>query len=227
MYFFKINDSFVLGQTTASYYPAGGCVLRPNADKTTISINNVFTKEAVIDNVKVTNILKENGTAYTDFTELLTAVESFFVKASGGGGTLDYSTDIEADKTNETKVVPPKTLYDWAEAKYTTKLITYQTHTSGATVTLDYTINCLLINPATVLNALTITTPLTANLYDGQTFIIDCGGTITSGYVVTNLILTANTGQTIKSGGDITSLLFGETFTLRWIASTSTWSINT
>lgn len=117
----------------------------------------------------------------------------------------------------------------WANSKAAIKsylnVLTKQIHTAGATLTINYTVDEVIINPATTLASLTITMPLTANLFDGQEFKIRFGGTITSGYVVNNLTLTGNSGQSILAGSQITSAISGDGFSIKWDSTTTKWNI--
>jgi hypothetical protein len=45
------------------------------------------------------------------------------IEVTGGGSTIIYSTDIEADKLSTTKVSAIKTLYDWAVGKFQSVLV--------------------------------------------------------------------------------------------------------
>jgi len=92
MYFYKSGSNFVLGNTTGALYPAGTCYMRTDVNKLRITIYNLANRDVIIDNMLITSILKENGTAYADYTELTTAVEGFFVKATSGGGTIESET---------------------------------------------------------------------------------------------------------------------------------------
>lgn len=76
-----------------------------------------------------------------------------------------------------------------------------QTHTSGTTVTINNSTTWLIINPSSVLAAVTVTMPATPA--DGQLIDISFGGTLTTtnAPVVTNLLIVANTGQGLIGTG--------------------------
>lgn len=98
-----------------------------------------------------------------------------------------------------------------------------QIHTSGASVTISDNNRGLYVNPALVLAALTITLP--ANPVDGQEIIIHFGGTITSGAVVTALILAGSGGSTILNGSSITTAQAGDGYILKYQATGTLWRI--
>ena len=98
-----------------------------------------------------------------------------------------------------------------------------QNYTAGATVTVSNYISVLYINPAALVAALTIKMP--AAPVNNQEVILSFGGTITVGAVITALTLSGNTGQTILGAAGITTANAGDSYTLKYQASTSIWRI--
>lgn len=96
-----------------------------------------------------------------------------------------------------------------------------QTHTSGATVTINNAVNIIYINPASSISTLTITMPSTPHqLKELQVYF---GGTITTGTVVTSLTVTGNTGQTILQATSPSSVEAGECIVYKYNSSLSKW----
>lgn len=98
-----------------------------------------------------------------------------------------------------------------------------QNYTAGATVTVSNYISVLYIDPAALVAALTIKMP--AAPVNNQEVILSFGGTITVGAVITALTLSGNTGQTILGAGGITTANAGDSYILKYQASTSIWRI--
>lgn len=101
-----------------------------------------------------------------------------------------------------------------------------QTYTGSTAVTIADSTTWLIINPASVSAAMTITMP--ANPPDKQTIQISFGGTVTSGNtVVTALTLSPNTGHTIIQASTPSTVSSGETITYKYnISNTSFYRIN-
>lgn len=99
----------------------------------------------------------------------------------------------------------------------------FQDHTTGATVTVTDGVDVLLVNPNSLLAALTITMPSVPRNGQEVTFIF--GGTIASGAVVTTLTISPNTSQTVFDGGLVTTANAGNAFTYKYRTSTTTWQL--
>lgn len=97
-----------------------------------------------------------------------------------------------------------------------------QTHTTGATVTINNNISILYVNPATTLASLTITLPATP--VNGQEVKISFGGTVTAGSVITTLSIVGNTGHTIL-GNSIVTADAGDGYIFKFQSSTNLWRI--
>ena len=135
-------------------------------------------------------------------------------------GTIDGTTNaLELYNSNNVLILSVNSygVISFAQLK--------QIHTTGATVTVDYTKSELIVNPSTTLATLTITMPLTANLRDGQEFKIGFGGTLKTGSIVTILSIVGNTSQTILTGSTITSAQAGDGYILKWDSTTTCWHI--
>lgn len=98
-----------------------------------------------------------------------------------------------------------------------------QYYTSGSTVTMDDNIRILYINPPSTVASLDIT--MNPNPYDGQEVIIAFGGDMTSGIAISALTINGNTSQTILLATPITIGLVGESYMIKWNATSSTWHI--
>lgn len=99
---------------------------------------------------------------------------------------------------------------------------TLQTYTSGASVTVNNGVNILVVNPATLQSALTVTLPAipsTKNQIE-----IYFGGTIAAGSnVVTTVTIAANTGQSLFESLVPTTMGSGEYLSYKWIPSLNRW----
>lgn len=90
IYFYKdsTNDIFVVGD---SILPTGKYILRTYTNNTIVSLEDSDAKVLVFDPIEITNLLKENDTAYTDLDDLLAGISDLF--KSEGGGLSVVSTD--------------------------------------------------------------------------------------------------------------------------------------
>lgn len=78
-----------------------------------------------------------------------------------------------------------------------------QNYVSGATVTQTPGANYIVLNPATVIASLTLTTAILTSLHPSNDIYIVVGGTITSGNVViTNFNIVAGAGLTLVQAID-------------------------
>ena len=96
-----------------------------------------------------------------------------------------------------------------------------QIYTSGTSVTINNTTTWLLINPASTVATLIITSP--ASPFDGQRVDISFGGTITSGVVISLISLAANSGQTLLQYTSPDVVNAGEKIAIRYNLSQKIW----
>jgi microcystin-dependent protein len=102
-------------------------------------------------------------------------------------------------------------------------VITEQTHTTGATITIADNTTILYVNPATFLAALAITLP--ANPINGQEVKVSFGGAITIGTVVTALTIVGNGLQTVLAGASITNAIAGDGYIFKYQSSLNLWRL--
>ena len=97
-----------------------------------------------------------------------------------------------------------------------------QIYTSGTTVTVNNGTTWLIINPSSVVAALTVTMP--AMPYDAQIVEISCGKAIAAGQpVVTLITVSANTGQTLLQPLTLDQILSGENLKYQYSLSLTNW----
>lgn len=92
-----------------------------------------------------------------------------------------------------------------------------ETHTTGAAISLANATTWLIVNPAATLAALTVTLPATPT--DGQDVLIQFGGTVTSGDVVTAITISP---VPIQATTPINAE-YGEALEYRWNSTNSKW----
>jgi len=83
----KSDGTFVFGNTNNELYPAGVCrvLYYENDGIGHVIIKNVNSGKIETDE-PIANIIKENGTAYTNFDDLISGVSDFFLKPSANSG---------------------------------------------------------------------------------------------------------------------------------------------
>ena len=97
-----------------------------------------------------------------------------------------------------------------------------QIYTSGTTITVNNKVTWLIINPSSVVAALTVTMP--ASPYDKQVVKLSFGKIITSGQPVVTLITVApNTGQTLLQPLGLDQVVAGESLTYKYVLSLTNW----
>ena len=97
-----------------------------------------------------------------------------------------------------------------------------QIYTSGTTITVNNKVTWLIINPSSVVAALTVTMP--AAPYDKQVVKLSFGKIITSGQPVVTLITVApNTGQTLLQPLGLDQVVAGESLTYKYVLSLTNW----
>ena len=101
-------------------------------------------------------------------------------------------------------------------------VITEQTHTTGATVTIANSTTILYVNPAVLLATLTVTMPPAP--INGQEVKVSFGGTITAGIVITALTVSPNVGHTIL-GSTTSPVNAGDGYTFKFQQSLNLWRI--
>ena len=129
-----------------------------------------------------------------------------FVKATG--------TTISYDNSNYLTTSS-------AAATYQTVQPILQTILAGTTATLTDATTWVLVNPASALSNLTVTLPATP--INGQTIKFNFGGTVTSGTIITNLIVVANSGQTLNGNGIYGIIDVEDVIGFKWNSSNSKW----
>lgn len=91
----------------------------------------------------------------------------------------------------------------------------FQTPTTGFSITIAGTTSTLILDPAGTLATGTITMPATAGIADGQVVVVSTSQTITA------LTTSANTAQSIKNAP--TTLTAGGAFAYMWRLANTTW----
>jgi hypothetical protein len=99
--------------------------------------------------------------------------------------------------------------------------LTRQIITSGSSGTVTGGNYIVTIDPSATLAAYTLTLP--ASPTDLQTVEVDFGGTLTSGTIVTALVISPNSGQTILDNTAPTTATADNTLLYRYRASNTTW----
>ena len=99
-----------------------------------------------------------------------------------------------------------------------------QVYTAGANVTINDGIATLFYDPASLVTAATITLPAAPS--DGQVLVIEFGGTITSGSVITTCNISANAGQTAIGLLSLAPAVVGKSLTARYRKDIMTWYVN-
>ncbi len=143
------------------------------------------------------NFLVSGHTATGTLSLISQPANQFLASPAGGSGTPTFRSITSAD------------------------LNVKQTHTTGTSVTLNNATTWLVVNPASVLSALSVTMPATPT--DAQRIEISFGGTLSTGEVVTTLTLAANTGQAILESSTPTTVAAGETIAYRYNSSNLKW----
>jgi hypothetical protein len=168
------------------------------------AILTVTQQSGIMAGSGITAINSLTGAAQTMVTG--TSGTDFAISSSGSTHTFNLPT---ASATNRGALSSA----DWT--KFNNPIITKQSYTSGASVTM--TSNWLIINPASLLSTLTINLP--SSPIDGQEASISFGGTITTGVVVN--ILTVSPTPLQASTPSYTEA--GEYVSYRWNATNSKW----
>ena len=76
-YFYKdtTNTTFIVDGNIVS---PGLCVMNFYREDTVVDVKSVDNKTVWLEAIGITNLLKQNGTAYTDKADLIAAVKDFF-----------------------------------------------------------------------------------------------------------------------------------------------------
>ena len=94
-------------------------------------------------------------------------------------------------------------------------------YTSGSTYTIANGVLWLVVNPASTVSSLTITLPPAPG--DGQREDISFGGTVSSGTVVTTLVIAANTGQALVQATAPTTATYGQRISYQYNKALAKW----
>jgi hypothetical protein len=180
------------------------------------------------------SVLVTNDSAAIAATEALRLSQERRLSVGGtilNGATVDISSESNLSTVKDLRVRNLTNTADKFQILGDNSLIgsgsmsfdAKQTHTAGATVTINGNVRVLNVNPAGVIAGLVITLPTTASIKDGQEVLIVYGGTIGSGNVLTGLTIVANAGQTLLSTAATGTMKAGECHAFKWIASLNTW----
>lgn len=210
---FSVGDDVIHNGTIYELSPNGSAVTSVNSLTGTIvlttdeisegSVNKYYTdtkaRTAVVTDGINNSVVNKSPSENAVFDALADKVDKI-----GGKGlsTEDYTT---TEKTKLSSIILP--------AK--------QTHTSGSTLTINNTTTWLVINPASTIASLTLTTP--ASPVDGQKIELSFGGTMTSGVVITSLIISANSGQSMLGTSSFSGLEVTDRLTIQYNSSNNKW----
>ncbi len=76
MYFYQ--DASGLFHIGEDILPAGNYILKKYATDTVVAVVSADVQKLVMDPIEITNLEKENDSAYSDLTDLLAGVGDFF-----------------------------------------------------------------------------------------------------------------------------------------------------
>lgn len=208
---FVVKNSTLIGSTSILNFASGNAAFYWGCDFTNNIIRVTSGTSAIIPagTTHVSSFLRvtSNTSNVTIFSDAIKASSTFIA-----GYYRETSTNQGVQNTS---LVSGTSL----------SLYNKQVHTTGATVTMRDGIRVLYVNPASLLANLTITLP--AAPLDGQEVLIEFGGTITTGTVVTTLSVVANAGQTLIGGASITTATVGGGIHVKYESSTTIWRILT
>lgn len=161
-------------------------------------------------------------TALLNATSLTLGWTGLLSVARGGTGTATPSLVAGTNITSITGTWPNQTINAATQGTAVVK----QTHTSGATITLSNTTTWLVVNPGSLLAALTVTMP--ASPTDGQLIDISFGGTITASgsAVVTSFTVAGNSGQGIIGATAYGTVETDDHISYRYNSTNSKWYRN-
>jgi hypothetical protein len=166
-----------------------------------------------IDTTSLSNRIDENatniatnttaiGTKLSNITGLITAGTNVTVTGSGTSGS-------------------PYVINSSGGGSSGTSFVKQEFAGIDSSVIITDTTTWFILNPATIAPSDTLILP--ASPSDGQTIKISFGGTVTSGTVVTLLVLTPNTGQEVLGDLKFSNLLVTDKISLTYNSSNQKW----
>ena len=128
------------------------------------------------------------------------------IQPAAAAGTWTMTLPTTAGSNGQTIITDGSGVTSWGTNSIL--LDSVQTYTSGSTLTTNNTVSVVQINPSSTISSLTITLPATA--HNSQRIRFYFGGTLTSGTVITSIVFSPNSGQTLIQASTPSSVDAGE-----------------
>lgn len=184
-----------------------------NAD--TLLLSTKLWRQKGIDSVQA-NINVNTAAISANTSNITTNTTNIAANTAAIGNKADKATTLTINGITHDL----STNQSWTIASGSSDVKQEYTGSTSVTVT-DSTITWLVINPASLSSAMTITMPSVPR--SNQKIEISFGGTITSGVVVSNVTISPNTGQAVLQSSAPSTVMAGETISYRFNATNSKW----